>query len=420
MKQKWRNRTLVRGVVIDKCRGYVYVRITRNGRVCKELIGRTTDADVIDRANMRAQYLRSTRHTDDATVFRKQRMLVDDAADLFLRLHGLRPGPAKNRQQFVRYTRLMKATWRGRYVDTMTGDDMRRYRVWRREHGVADSTINREQTAIITLFNKLVEWRRSGEVPRNVLLPEVNPGKGVKKVNEDRFIRNRLLSDREYQALWSAADDRLRRILLAVMNLPLRLADLKALRKSSIDHKLQQFTGVQSKTNRSYALPINAEMRELVRTAPGDTILDFTGFQKRWKQALERAGLQPKGQRPLVQFRDLRRTAATALHDGGVALRTISAMLGHQSVTMTMRYLGLRDENLKSAGDVLAARYPSLPARSGVGTEGVPRSVPTIVREEVSGTYDSMREVDISCGCSSMVERQPSKPIEHATEDDWA
>src|SRR6266581_1552166 len=198
-KQKWRNRTLERGVVIDKARGYVYVRFKRQGLVRKELIGRTTEVDAIDRANFRSQQIRHHRRAEiPGFEPRRERLLMEDAADLFLKLHGEKRQSAKGAKQFTRYARLVKEVWSGRYVDTMTGDDMRDYRQWRSKQKVAESTINREQTAIITMFNKLAEWRKVGQIPRNILLPDGNPGRGVKKVNEDRFIRERLLSDEEF------------------------------------------------------------------------------------------------------------------------------------------------------------------------------------------------------------------------------
>jgi integrase len=372
-KQKWRNRTLVRGVVIDKGRGYVYVRFKRQGCTRKELIGRTTEPDVIDKANFRAQQIRHGRRAQipgfDA---RKERLLAEDAADIFLKLHGEKRRSRKGVGQFVRHVRLIKEAWGGRYVDSITGDDMRDYRERRRRQGVSESTINREHTAIITMFNKLVEWRRAGQVPKNTLLPESNPGRGVQKVNEDRFIRERLLSDEEYKNLWACADQRTRRIILAEMSLPLRLEDLKRLNKKNINYRLSQFKGIQAKTGKEYALPINEVMWELVKTAPGDDVLDFAGFESRWKRVVRRAGL--KG----LQFRDLRRTAATALHDGGEKLRTISAMLGHGAVTTTIRYLGLKDENLKQAGDLLAAKYrpPVDIGNIRNRVESVPESVP--------------------------------------------
>src|SRR5712691_11434307 len=210
-KQKWRNRILERGVVIDRARGYVYVRFKRQGLVRKELIGRTTEADTIDRANLRAQQVRHRRRVEiPGFEPRRERLLMEDAADLFLKLHGEKRQSIKGTKQFVRYVRLIKEAWGGRYADAMIADDMRDYREWRRKGGVSESTINREQTAIITLFNRLAEWRRAGQIPKNVLLPEANPGRGVKKINEERFIRQRLLSDEEFENLWASADGRTR------------------------------------------------------------------------------------------------------------------------------------------------------------------------------------------------------------------
>jgi integrase len=157
------------------------------------------------------------------------------------------------------------------------------------------------------------------------------------------------------------------------------LEDLKRLNKKNINYKLSQFRGVQAKTGREYALPINETFWELIKTAPGDQILDFSGFEGRWKRVMKRAGL--KG----LQFRDLRRTAAAALHDGGAKLRTISAMLGHGAVTTTIRYLGLKEENLKLAGELLATKYRAPVEIGNVRNrvESVPESVPRSI-ENVS------------------------------------
>jgi hypothetical protein len=126
VKLKWRNRSLERGVVIDRGRGYVYVRFTRQGVVRKELIGRTTDIDVIDKANFRAQHIRNGRRAQVPDFDpRKQRLLMEDAVDLFLKLHGEKRQSAKGIKQFRRHARLVKQAWAGRYVDAMIGDDMR-------------------------------------------------------------------------------------------------------------------------------------------------------------------------------------------------------------------------------------------------------------------------------------------------------
>src|SRR5436190_22800721 len=124
MKQKWRNRVLERGVLIDRARGYVYVRFKNHGVVHKELVGKTSEVDAIEKANFRAQQIRQQRRGQIPGFDpRKQRILAEDAADLFLRLHGEKRESRKGIKQFVRYVRLVKSAWSGRYVDSITRDD---------------------------------------------------------------------------------------------------------------------------------------------------------------------------------------------------------------------------------------------------------------------------------------------------------
>ena len=64
---------------------------------------------------------------------------------------------------------------------------------------------------------------------------------------------------------------------------------------------------------------------------------------------------------------------------------TISAMLGHGAVTTTIRYLGLKDENLKQAGDILASKYRAPAEEENVRNrvQSVPESVPQTNENEL-------------------------------------
>ena len=70
-----------------------------------------------------------------------------------------------------------------------------------------------------------------------------------------------------------------------------------------------------------------------------------------------------------LRFHDLRHTAATKMIEAGVDLVTVSKILGHASIQMTMRYAHPKPENMKRAvkrlGEILG------PTRQKVDTRGI-------------------------------------------------
>jgi hypothetical protein len=87
----------------------------------KELIGRTTEVDVIDRANFRSQQLCAQRRRAlpefDA---RTERLLLEDAVDIFVKIQGEGRGPKSRAEYFRRHGQIIKFFGRGRYVATIT------------------------------------------------------------------------------------------------------------------------------------------------------------------------------------------------------------------------------------------------------------------------------------------------------------
>ena len=67
---------------------------------------------------------------------------------------------------------------------------------------------------------------------------------------------------------------------------------------------------------------------------------NWYSFRSAWEAALDAAGIEG------FRFHDLRRTFASWLVQDGVSLDRVSKLLGHKSLTMTMRYAHLGPNQL--------------------------------------------------------------------------
>jgi hypothetical protein len=95
-------------------------------------------------------------------------------------------------------------------------------------------------------------------------------------------------------------------------------------------------------------------------------IFDFTNFRKRWDAAVELVGLED------FQFRDLRRTGATWLYNKGMKLKAISKYLGHATIAMTERYIGVEADDAVMAGEVMGSIFSGL-RKEGETSDGTMR-----------------------------------------------
>jgi integrase len=373
-----------RGIYIDKRKGrrpYVFIRIWPLGKPNRPFLqcfGPLT-RDNLEIAEFK---LREYRNQIKLGTFGIPETLkpigIEDACALYYKRHGSQLGSAKDCKRIL--DRLTEQ-WRGRTLDSITFEDVKRYRAWRKGLGDAESTINRQHVVITSLFSRLKDWVKTNEI-EHVKLPEDNPGSLVSKSNEADSVRRRALTVEEFERLLARATSRGHDIYVLAVNSLLRKKDLMNLRKESINESTGEIHGLQSKTGRPYSVVITEPIAEILAKVESGLVLDFRNFQTEFNRARSAAKIKD------FEFRDLRRTGATRMLKDGADLVTVSQMLGHSSIQMTERYIGTVREDRKRAAELLAQRFRS--RKSDFSSD-----VNSDVKQLVSSMVETENRVDL-------------------------
>jgi integrase len=183
--------------------------------------------------------------------------------------------------------------------------------------------------------------------------------------------------------LIAAADGELKTMILIALRTGLRLGELRGLRWEDVDLQAGRIRVAQSivyvkrmgepgrdvvttpKSHKAREVPLSDEARAALRLhrhlrgplvfcdADGKPVA-FQPIQKLLRKALRRAKLRPLG------WHALRHTFASHLTMRGVPLKVIQELLGHASITVTMRYAHLMPGITRDAVQLLD--QPAQPA----------------------------------------------------------
>jgi len=271
---------------------------------------------------------------------------IDELRQRYLDFVAHQRGVATKRIHFAHFARV----WGNPPIHSLTVDVLDQYRGHRRGEGVGSSTINREMATLKHALSKAVEWKLLRKAAREELA-------AIKKYQEPDGRLRYLSGPAEAEHLLEACDDSLRPIVLTALHTGMRKGELLSLTWESIDMMHGFIRLKQTKNGKARALPFNETLWSLfsgLRTRQ-DVPWVFHDLEgKRYQdvrhafdRACEAAGLTD------FHFHDLRHTFASWLVMKGVPLATVSALLGHTSPTMTLRYAHLSPKHLTSAVRVL-------------------------------------------------------------------
>lgn len=222
-----------------------------------------------------------------------------------------------------------------------TVDMFAQYRTRRLAQGVTANNLNREHAYLRAVFNEL---RRLG------LWDGANP---LGELRQYKIQENELtyLTDAQIrlllEALSTARNPHVLLITKVCLSTGARWSEAEELQISQIGAGIIQFA--RTKSGKVRAVPISDELQGELRAhhKAGDSGERVFGYAwSAFREGIERAGIAlPDGQ----MTHALRHTFASHFMMNGGNILALQRILGHQSLTMTMRYAHLAPEHLQEA-----------------------------------------------------------------------
>ncbi|MCZ6768286.1 MAG: tyrosine-type recombinase/integrase, partial [Acidobacteria bacterium] len=231
--------------------------------------------------------------------------------------------------------------------------------------GLGPSGRNRHLTMLKALFNRGVQWG----------LVNHNPCTSIGRLREPGP-RTRFLYQEEVHKLVSGASDSFRPILITALHTGMRKGEIINLKWADVDFKNSIITVQISKSGKKRMLPMDDTLCETLRVLPtrfqkgylfpspvneGQPCYDF---KRQFSNAVKKAGIDN------FRFHDLRHTFASHLVMSGVDMMTVKELLGHATLTMTMRYSHLAPDHRMRAIKTLDFAYQTDTKTDTVDNQG--------------------------------------------------
>lgn len=220
-----------------------------------------------------------------------------------------------------------------KFLDDINLKDVEDYKLDRLRE-VKSATVNRNLNILKRMFNLAYEW--------GFLLESISPK--IKKVKEPPG-RLRFLSKEEIERLLSACSNLpyLHLIVLTALNTGMRRGEILSLTWEQLDIEHGFIHLNKTKNNERRDIPMNGiltkALKEWKSKSENGVVFRVNDIKKSFGTACRKAGLKD------FRFHDLRHTFASHLVMEGVDLATVSHLLGHSSIQMTMRYSHLSPDH---------------------------------------------------------------------------
>jgi integrase len=227
----------------------------------------------------------------------------------------------------------------------------------------ADASVNREMSCLHHIFTKAAEWE----------MIEQNPfDKGKSLILKENNKRMRFLTEDEIRSLLENCPPYLYKIVECALNSGMRRGEILSLKWSQVRNGFLYLR--QTKTSESRQIPINDSLELMfkqikseqnpkghnvirlngkpVKSLKSEDVFTYRGepvkeVKRSFKTAVKDAEIQD------FRFHDLRHTFASQVLMKGGTLKDVQELLGHKTMTMTLRYAHLTQEHKRKAVNLL-------------------------------------------------------------------
>ncbi|MBE3065309.1 MAG: site-specific integrase, partial [Spirochaetes bacterium] len=261
----------------------------------------------------------------------------DFAEKVIVRQGELRPRTKKAQRKYLNAI-LGSELFKGKRLGEITTEDIAHHHANR---GIDKKpSANAELGFLNMVFRRAVEW---GELTRNPAAP-------VKRFRLP-LTKLRILTDDEAELLLNASSSRLVPVLRALLTTGMRPHEVfalhwehdgwdteKGLAKSivAIGKKTIFIPGLLAKNHKDREVPLGSDLlkmfRELHGAAVSGKVFPWNSCPREFMAAVKAAKLKN------VSLYTLKHTAASCMIKDGVDIVTVSELLGHSDIKMTMRY----------------------------------------------------------------------------------
>ncbi len=268
---------------------------------------------------------------------------LSELVDLWHKLHGINLRAEKNTLSRLK---LLCEALGNPIAEQMKPDTFAEYRALRLKNGISPNNLNREHAYLRAVFNELIrlgQWTTENPLTKLRQFKITERELSFLSLNEIKLLLDTLKEGRSRDA-WLIAQ-----ICLAT---GARWSEAEGLRSSQVRNCALHFTGTKSGKNRS--VPISDELIALLdahlveKCGEEKTVATrfFIYGYAAFREAVDKCGIElPKGQMTHV----LRHTFASHFIMAGGNILVLQRILGHSSLTMTMRYAHLAPEHLQEA-----------------------------------------------------------------------